>query len=151
MHCSEHLCSLICLLDHECKSQKVRFHFSATKNKSNLVTDSNWRLKATSVKMFCFLAASLQRCLWDMAQTFHVNPLCQCWADSVLTQVGKMGELFFMLFFPTLFSLYTFSMATSAHMQFLSSFVLLHCPDQHGLQQQLSRCCGIFPSPVPAS
>lgn len=53
--------------------------------------------------MFCFIAASLQRCLWDMAQTLHMNPLCQCRADSVLTRVGKMGELFFTLFFPRFF------------------------------------------------
>lgn len=127
----------------KCQSQEVHFHFSATKNKSNLVTDCSWwRVKAAWVQMFHFIAASSQRCHQDVPQTLHMSPVCLCQAGSALTWVGKMAELGFKAFFPP----YFFSTSLSARMPSLNRFVLLHCPDK-----QLLSCCCVFPSPVPAS
>lgn len=104
----------------KCQSQEVHFHFSATKNKSNLVTDCSWwRVKATWVQMFHFIAASSQRCRQDVPQTLHMSPVCPCQAGSALTWVGKMAELGFKAFF----SPYFFSTSLSARMPSLNRFV----------------------------
>lgn len=150
--CSEHLCSPICLLDHKCKRREVCFHFSATKNKSNLVTDSNWwRVKATSVKMFHFIAASLQRCLRDVAQTLHMSPVCPCQADSALTSVGKMVEVFFMFvfFLPTFFLwLHQLKCHRSAASSCCTALTSTGSPAAAAAAQVMLWC---FLSPVPAS
>lgn len=107
MCCSEHLCSLFCLLD--CKSRRwdVRFHFSAaTNNKSNPVADSNWqRVKATLVKK-CFVSLLLPH-----------NAASRTWQIQHWHEWGRQKRVFHVVF-P-----YTFSTAASAQMPFLSSFV----------------------------
>ena len=93
---SEHLCSLVFLLDCKRKSQELCFHLSATKNKSYLTADSKRRrVKNTSVKHFISL---LLPCI-AASRTWHrrgtQSPSCPSRADSALTWTRKTEVPFF--------------------------------------------------------
>lgn len=93
---SEHLCSLVFLLDCKRKSQELCFHLSATKNKSYLTADSKRRrVKNTSVKHFVSL---LLPCI-AACRTWHrrgtQSPSCPSRADSALTWTRKTEVPFF--------------------------------------------------------
>lgn len=93
---SEHLCSLVFLLDCKRKSQELCFHLSATKNKSYLTADSKRRrVKNTSVKHFISL---LLPCI-AACRTWHrrgtQSPSCPSRADSALTWTRKTEVPFF--------------------------------------------------------
>lgn len=78
------------LLDCKCKSQELCFHLSATKNKSYLTADSNWRrVKNTSVKHFISLLLPYNAASRTWHRRGTQSPSCPSRADSALTWARK--------------------------------------------------------------